>query len=88
MSHERGIIDPRAPNMTPKSKQADVVPAQKKNQTLIHFRIPFAVMQKGARIGQEWPQGLIPCKRPSTVDACNATRNVMVVVAESIGNSF
>jgi hypothetical protein len=44
-------------------------------------------MQKGAKIGQEWPHGLIPCKSPSMIDACSATTKVMVV-AESIEDSF
>jgi hypothetical protein len=74
--------------MTPKNAQAIVVPRQKKNQTLIHFLKLFAVIQNGARIGQEWPQGLMPCKRPSIIEACSATIKVMAVVAESTDNSF
>jgi hypothetical protein len=80
--------EPRVPNMNPSSRHALVVPRQKKNQTLMHFLMPLAVMQKGAKIGQEWPHGLMPCKRPSTVEVCKATMKVMEVVAESINNSF
>jgi len=30
----------------------------------------------------------MPCKRPSIIEACNATTKVMVVVAEAIDNSL
>jgi hypothetical protein len=79
--------EPRAPNMTPRITQAIVVPRQKKNQTFMHFFMPFAVMQKGARIGHEWPQGLMPCKSPRTIDAWIATIKVIFVASGSINVS-
>jgi hypothetical protein len=42
-------------------------------------------MQNGANIGHEWPQGLIPCRRPRIVEAWIATAKVIEVVDDSIG---